>query len=436
MTRITQINLKLHASPGNKLGSDTIKDREDDRESGTGSQGRLSSFAEFRGEGSTAPSKYLTVGELNNRIRRILDEDTGIHALWVLGEFSNVKQYPSGHTYAVLKDQVSEIRCVVWRNSSAGLSTAPKDGMKAFCFGDVVLSEQKGRYDFSITRIIEAGAGAFFLKMELLKTKLKAEGLFDRKRPIPVMPSLVALVTSDSGAVIHDMVKILSRRFPLIRVLFHPVKVQGAEAPDEIVDALHFLNSLATKPDVILLARGGGSIEDLWAFNEERVARAIYSSDIPVVTGIGHQTDFTIADFVADLRAATPSEAAEKAVPDRFELISMLQDRQRTITNKMQIGIQFEEQALDLAAERIHAAFSQYVADRENHAEHLEALVRSLDPFSILKRGFASVTKDGSAVSSIEELNIDDLLNITVFDGVVNAEVRKVTREKQHGNSR
>ncbi len=390
---------------------------------------KQSSFAQFTGEGTKAPSQYLTVGELNNKVKRILDEEKSIHGLWVLGEFSNVKQYPSGHIYAVLKDQASEIRCVVWRNSSSGLSVKPKEGMKAFCYGDVILSEQKGRYDFSITAIIEAGAGAFFLKMELLKAKLRAEGLFDRKRPIPSMPSRVALVTSDSGSVIHDMLKILSRRFPLVNVVFQPVKVQGYEAAGEIIDAIRFINSMETKPDVIILARGGGSIEDLWTFNEEDVARAIYASDIPVVTGIGHQTDFTISDFVADLRAATPSEAAEKVVPDRLEIISMLGDRTKILRNKLNTLVQFEEQGLDMAYENLQNSMMDYIKNREQTATHLKALVMSLNPSSILKRGFASVTKEGLALKSIEGLKVGDRLNITVYDGVVDADVKSVIRE-------
>ncbi len=390
---------------------------------------KQSSFAQFTGEGTKAPSQYLTVGELNNKVKRILDEEKSIHGLWVLGEFSNVKQYPSGHIYAVLKDQASEIRCVVWRNSSSGLSVKPKEGMKAFCYGDVILSEQKGRYDFSITAIIEAGAGAFFLKMELLKAKLRAEGLFDRKRPIPSMPSRVALVTSDSGSVIHDMLKILSRRFPLVNVVFQPVKVQGYEAAGEIIDAIRFINSMETKPDVIILARGGGSIEDLWTFNEEDVARAIYASDIPVVTGIGHQTDFTISDFVADLRAATPSEAAEKVVPDRLEIISMLGDRTKILRNKLNTLVQFEEQGLDMAYENLQNSMMDYIENREQTATHLKALVMSLNPSSILKRGFASVTKEGLALKSIEGLKVGDRLNITVYDGVVDADVKSVIRE-------
>ena len=371
------------------------------------------------------------MGELNNKVKRILDEEKSIHGLWVLGEFSNVKQYPSGHIYAVLKDQTSEIRCVVWRNSSSGLSVKPKEGMKAFCFGDVVLSELKGRYDFSINAIIEAGAGAFFLKMELLKAKLRAEGLFDRKRPIPSMPSRVALVTSDSGSVIHDMLKILSRRFPLVNVIFQPVKVQGSEAAGEIIDAIRFINSMETKPDVIILARGGGSIEDLWTFNEEDVARAIYESEIPVVTGIGHQTDFTISDFVSDLRAATPSEAAEKVVPDRLEIISMLGDRMKILRDKLNTLIQFEEQELDMANENLQNSMMDYIENREQTAIHLKELVMSLDPSSILKRGFASVTKDGLALKSIEGLKVGDRLNITVYDGAVDADVKNVMKESR-----
>lgn len=375
-------------------------------------------------QSGTVPSRYLTVAELNGTIRKLLDSAPGIHGIWLLGEFSNVKQYPSGHTYAVLKDQMSELRCVIWRNSSSGIGVHPKDGMKAFCYGDVIVSEQKGRYEFSILNVIDAGSGSFFLRMELLKAKLKSEGLFDRKRQIPSMPSSVALVTSGSGAVVHDMLKIIARRFPLVRVIICPVKVQGSGASEEITAAIGQLNSMKDgAPEVIVLARGGGSIEDLWSFNEENVARAIFASEIPVVTGIGHQTDFTIADFVADLRAATPSEAAEKIVPDRNEILAVLEDRIRVLKNKTAVTVSFGEQLLDSAREMLCRTMDHNAALRARELDHLSKLLESLDPSSILERGYASVTSDSKVITSISQVSPGDGLDITLTDGTVAARV-------------
>lgn len=407
--------------------SDKITGRKDSGNSEK-TQERLSHYTRDGAVDSNAPAKYVTVGELNSRIRSMLDADEDIHGIWLLGEFSNIKQYPSGHIYGVLKDQLSEIRCVIWRNFAGAIGVRPKDGMKAFCFGDVIVAEQRGRYEFSITNIIEAGAGAFFLKMELLKTKLRGEGLFDRKRPIPSMPSVIALVTSGAGAVIHDMLKIISRRFPLVRVIVLPVKVQGDGASEEIARAIARANSMeAAGPDVIVLARGGGSIEDLWAFNEERVARAIYASAIPVVTGIGHQTDFTIADFVADLRAATPSEAAEKVVPDRAQLTSALRDRAGILLSKALLAVRFGEQQLDASTESLHKTMEHYTVSKIQEFDHLRELLESLEPSSVLHRGYAVVEKEGSVVTSITAVAAGDTLKVTVADGTIGADVKEVS---------
>ena len=380
----------------------------------------------------SAPEKYLTVAELNSSIRKLMDSDSGIHRIWLLGEFSNVKQYPSGHIYAALKDQLSEIRCIVWRGSVMNLRTQPKDGMNAFCFGDVVVSEQRGRYDFAITDIVEAGAGAFYLRVEQLKLKLRSEGMFDRKRAIPKMPSSIALITSEGGAVLHDMLKILARRFPIVRVLIFPVRVQGAGSVEEVVTAIRSFNSLKeSKPDIIILARGGGSIEDLWTFNEERVARAIFRSEIPVITGIGHQTDFTIADFVSDIRAATPSEAAEKAVPDRFELLSILRDRQISLNRRLLLTIELAEQELDGSTEVLKSTMMRYLNDMVGSAEHYKALLDSLDPSAVLARGFASVTKNGSVVRSISDIIQGDRLQVTVTDGSMETIVKSAEKRSR-----
>jgi exodeoxyribonuclease VII large subunit len=274
-------------------------------------------------------TKVLTVAELTRSIRGLLE--TRFAAVWVQGEISNYKKLPSGHQYFTLKDQRAAISCVIFRNTLAPFPTAPADGMQVQVFGQVTLFEARGQYQLNVQILQSRGFGLLQAKFEALKRKLEAEGLFDaaRKRALPKFPRRIGVITSPTGAVVRDILNILRRRAPNVAVLINPVRVQGTGAALEIADAIRQLNApndLFEPLDVIVLARGGGSIEDLWEFNEETVARAIFHSAIPVVSAIGHEVDFTIADFVADLRAPTPSAAAELIVPDAREVERRIQE--------------------------------------------------------------------------------------------------------------
>jgi exodeoxyribonuclease VII large subunit len=266
-----------------------------------------------------------SVQEVTSYIRHRLDEDSVLSDVYVKGELSNLSQPTSGHLYFTLKDKFSELRCVMFRDKNRGLKFTPEDGMSVILRGHISVYERRGSYQLYVDELQAEGIGALYLAFEQLKKKLKGEGLFDSKykKPIPSFPRKIGIITSPTGAAIRDMLNITKRRFPHVHILVAPVAVQGEEAPGQIVNAIRLMNRVneeRMKIDVLVLGRGGGSIEELWAFNEEAVAREIFTSKIPVISAVGHETDFTIADFVADRRAATPSEAAELAVPDKREI--------------------------------------------------------------------------------------------------------------------
>ena len=263
----------------------------------------------------------FSVTELNQTIKDLLDATPKLQNLYVRGELSNYKVYPSGHHYFTLKDKEGALRCVMFRGQASKLRFRPDNGMKVILQGRVTVFARDGAYQLYCNAITPEGTGDLAVAFEQLKAKLYTEGLFDpaHKKPLPRYPEKIAIITSSAGAAVHDMIRILNRRYPLAKVILLPVRVQGAEAPPEIVGAIRYANRWKIG-DVIITGRGGGSIEDLWAFNDERVARAIYESELPVISAVGHEPDITIADFVADARASTPSNAAEIAVPDQLEL--------------------------------------------------------------------------------------------------------------------
>ena len=258
------------------------------------------------------------VAEVNNLVKLLLDNDPMLQNVYVRGELSNYKIYPSGHHYFTLKDQDGALRCVMFKGSAMKLRFRPENGMKVVACGRVTVFPRDGAYQLYCTQITPEGVGDLHVAFEQLKAKLHSEGLFDpeHKKPLPAYPERIAIITSGAGAAVHDMIRILRRRYPIAKVILLPVRVQGPEAPPEIVGAIRYANRWKVA-DVIIAGRGGGSIEDLWAFNDERVARAIYASELPVISAVGHEPDVTIADFVADARASTPSNAAEIAVPDQ-----------------------------------------------------------------------------------------------------------------------
>ena len=271
--------------------------------------------------------RTLTVSELNGIIKALIDGEPLLGKVCVRGELSNYKVYPSGHHYFTLKDAESSLRCVMFKSSASKLRFRPESGMGVTAFGRISVFPRDGAYQLYCTDLIPEGTGDLQIAYEQLKAKLASEGLFDpsHKKPLPAFPKKIAIITSSAGAAVHDMIRILGRRWPMTKVVLLPVRVQGVEAPPEIVGAIRYANKYKVA-DLIITGRGGGSIEDLWAFNDERVARAIYESELPVISAVGHEPDVTIADFVADVRASTPSNAAELAVPDASEMRELLEN--------------------------------------------------------------------------------------------------------------
>ena len=343
-----------------------------------------------------------SVTQLTRRIKDLLE--SGVGAVWVGGEVSNHRKQASGHHYFTLKDAGAQLACVLFKGNAAGMAAPLGDGMAVQLFGDVSVYELRGQYQMIVRQVRQAGVGALQAKFEALKRRLLEEGLFDqeRKREIPRFPLTVALVTSPTGAVLQDMLNVLQRRAPWLRVLVYPVRVQGAGAAEEIAEALAFLSRAEggrPRADTVVVARGGGSLEDLWAFNEEVVARAIAQCALPVISAVGHETDFTIADFVADMRAPTPSAAAELLAPDGAELRAMLRQQGATLTRRVQQALQGWQRELTLmqrgplsrGGERVLLPWRQRVDDAEEelsdavaaalaaHRQRLEALANRLE---------------------------------------------------------
>lgn len=398
-----------------------------------------------------------TVSELTRYLRDLLENDDYLQELWVEGEVSNLSRPASGHLYFTLKDAGASLRCVMWRNAVQQQRFLPKEGDAVQVHGSISIYEAGGNYQLYADLIRPVGEGALYRQFLELKARLEAEGLFDpaRKRPIPRWPHTIGIVTSPTGAALRDMLNTIRRRYPLVNVVLAPTAVQGEEAPAGIIAALEALNRLA-RPDVILLARGGGSIEDLWAFNDERVARAILSSTSPVITGVGHETDFTIADFTADLRAPTPTAAAELATPNQADLrlaltemrkrlikaaltqLNLYQSRLEITSNRLRLRspttrIRRDRQRLD---EIIHRGLVSLKHLFEIHRAHLNGMdlrLNALNPHSVLERGYAIVTRfDGQIVRSVLQVRPDDDLSVRVSDGRFGARVRSSGERAAH----
>lgn len=389
-----------------------------------------------------------TVSELTHYLRDLLESDEYLQELWVEGEVSNLSRPASGHLYFTLKDAGASLRCVMWRNAVLQQRSLPKDGDAVQVHGSISVYEAGGNYQLYADAIRPAGEGALYQQFLELKARLEAEGLFDaaRKRPIPRWPHTIGIVTSPTGAALRDMLNTIRRRYPLVNVVLAPTPVQGEEAPAGIIAALEALNRLA-RPDVILLARGGGSIEDLWAFNDERVARAILSSESPVITGVGHETDFTIADFTADLRAPTPTAAAELATPNQVDLrlalaelrkrliqatatrLSLYRSRLETASNRLRLRsprtrIRRDRQRLDEIIHRGLVSLKHLFEVHRAHLSGMELRLHALNPHAVLERGYAIVTRfDGQIVRSVLQVRLDDDLSVRVSDGSFSARV-------------
>jgi exodeoxyribonuclease VII large subunit len=406
-------------------------------------------------------SPVWSVAGINRYLRELLESDYRLQDLWVAGEVSNASRPASGHFYFTLKDAEASLRCVMWRSDVARQTFLPRDGQAAEVHGRISLYEAGGQYQLYADALRPAGEGALFQEFLRLKARLEAEGLFapERKRPLPAWPARIGVVTSPTGAALQDVLNVLRRRFPLAGVVLAPTPVQGAEAPTGIVAALRAVNKYS-HPDVILLVRGGGSLEDLAAFNDEAVARAIVASKAPVVSGVGHETDFTIADFAADVRAPTPSAAAEIVTPDRLELKQTVEGARRSLADSFADLVQRSrwsladrEAALRLASPRSRVAnASQRVDDmvrrsatllrhnlelRRAAISGLVGALKAVDPLAVLDRGYAVVRRadDGSLVRSVRQVRAGDGLQVRVSDGTFPAEARP-RRKAQQGDEK
>lgn len=399
----------------------------------------------------------MTISALTRYLRELLESDEILQDVWVRGEVSNFSQPRSGHLYFTLKDSEAQIRCVMWKNAALRLRFDPRDGMLVEAHGSMNIYEAGGQVQLYIDTMRPAGEGALYQEFLRLKARLETEGLFDinHKRPIPSTPKVIGVVTSATGAALQDILNTLSRRYPLARVLLTPTAVQGVEAPAGIVAALARLNQQSDL-DVIILARGGGSIEDLWAFNDEGVARGIYTSLAPVISGIGHETDFTIADFVADLRAPTPTAAAELATPytvsdlavalneSTSHLANLMESRLSNLQGELsqtlaqlkrlspQMQIYIYRQRLDEYFARCERAIMTHFKSQRLILENLSGRLLTLDPQAVLKRGFAIVTRsiDNTVVSRVEQAPHGEQVNIQVSNGALSAKI--IEQEKKH----
>ncbi len=408
----------------------------------SGPQGILGVMDQMSLWGMETP-RVWAVSELNRYLRELLESDYRLQDLWVAGEISNLSRPASGHMYFTLKDGEASLRCVMWRPDVAALPFPPRDGQAVEVHGRISIYEAGGLYQLYADTIRPAGEGALFQAFLQLKAKLEAEGLFDpaRKRPLPAWPRRIGIVTSPTAAALRDVLHVLQRRFPIAEVLLAPTPVQGPDASASITAALDSLNRYS-RPDVILLVRGGGSLEDLQAFNDEAVARAIAASDAPVVSGVGHETDFTIADFAADRRAPTPSAAAEIATPDRSEILPLIESSRQNLARGLRAHLQRlrwelrqRRSALALASPRAHIASARQRLDEFAHrgvsglhhslALHRAALnglsqaLAAFDPMAVLARGYAVVRRldDGTVVRTVAQAPPGTALDVTVHDG-------------------
>ena len=395
--------------------------------------------------------QILSITQLNEHIRALVDNDARLSNVAVRGEISNYKLYPSGHHYFTLKDEGGALKCVMFKGSAFRLRFRPENGMKVIAIGRVSVYPRDGAYQLYCTALSVDGVGDLHAAFEQLKAKLSAQGLFDpsHKKPIPKFPTTIGIVTSSAGAAVHDMLRILRKRFPLCRVRLLPVRVQGEEAPPEIAAAIAYANRFRIA-DVLIVGRGGGSIEDLWAFNDERVARAIYQSDIPVISAVGHEPDVTIADYVADLRAATPSNAAELAVPDRDALVQYLDQCSDMLTANLNKQLnaarrhlqllscapslqsplgyfsQRRDSVLNLRDRLVNAQRRQNEVNKRRYIT-LAAKLDAMSPLKVMTRGYSLVMNEkGNVISSVKQVKNGDAILVKTSDGQLRANVHDV----------
>lgn len=412
----------------------------------------------FLSGGENLLQRILAVSEVNQFIKQIIEDEPLLSSILVRGEISNYKVYPSGHHYFTLKDGQSALRCVIFAGATRYLRFRPENGMKVVAAGKISVYPRDGAYQLYCTRLVSDGVGDLHIAFEQLKQKLYAQGLFapEHKKPLPLYPRRIAVITSPAGAAVHDMIRILRRRYPLSKVVLLPVRVQGAEAPPEIAAAIRYANRHKLA-DVLIVGRGGGSIEDLWAFNEEVVAQAIYDSDIPVISAVGHEPDVTISDLVADRRASTPSNAAEIVVPDQAELRRKLEtlaarmiktqqhkievyshrlrelQRKRVLSDPMAF-LQDRSMQLDLTQEKLVSAMQRHLEQSTRRFTHAAAELDAMSPLRVLHRGYCVAQKeDKTILRSSQQAEVGERVTLHLAEGSLQCEVMK--RGEDHEKS-
>lgn len=398
--------------------------------------------------------KVYTVNQLNKYLRQRFEEDIILQDIMIKGEISNFKVHSSGHCYFTLKDNLSGIKCVAFRSNAMRFRFAPQNGMKVIATGYVSVYERDGNYQLYVHMLTPEGVGELALALEQLKEKLNKEGLFEAqyKQELPFYARKIGVVTSRTGAVIRDICHVAKRRNPQVEILLYSVLVQGENASQEIVQGIEFFNKKCPV-DIIIVGRGGGSLEDLWAFNEENVIRAIFASKIPIISAVGHETDYTLADLVSDVRAATPSQAAELAVVERDSLINYIESlerelQQKTLTrlinkrNQLELILkhsvlsnperllQVKQQRLDLLTERLQKCVQDKYQKKIHQLDLLNEKMRVLNPLNTLNRGFSLLSQNNRYIKSIKQIDKDKNLNIQLSDGVVQARVVEIMNKK------
>ncbi len=407
-----------------------------------------------------AKRDVLTVHQLTARLKNVIEGR--FRSVWLEGEISNLTRHSSGHWYFTLKDDKAQIQAVMFKGANSRVTFKPEHGMKVVVLGDLSVYPPRGNYQIKISRMTPSGMGALQMAFEQLKKKLHSEGLFDEshKKEIPYLPRRIGVITSPTGAAIRDIINVLTRRFPTIEIVLCPVRVQGDEAAAEVAEAIGRMNELALC-DVLIVGRGGGSLEDLWAFNEEIVARAVFASEIPIISAVGHEVDFTIADFVADQRAPTPSAAAELAVPEKAALVNEIDSLKtrlatglrgslervkraftsgalRRLYKRPQERVELAAQRLDETTDRMLRSIRHFMEMKKQQTVALLDKVSVLNPVETLKRGFSVATVSGSpkVVRSVRDVVPGDEIDIKVIDGRLRCEVKGHTAEDLNGQGK
>lgn len=374
----------------------------------------------------------FAVSEVNQYLKQLLESQSDLHHIPVLGEISNFKRYQSGHCYFTLKDEKSALKCVMFKSSAAHLSFHPQNGEKVVALGSISVYERDGVYQLYVTAMRRQGVGDLMQAYEALKEKLTKEGLFDesRKKPLPRLPRAIGIITSPSGAAVHDIITVSRRRNKGVKLILYPVSVQGEEAAGEIVRAIDFFHRHHLA-DLLIVGRGGGSIEDLWAFNEEPVVRAIAASKIPIISAVGHETDFTLSDFAADARAATPSQAAEIAVIDVAAYrngIAFYWDKAAKLLEK---EIHENAQLADSLQQELTQAMAAELDAKKHRLSLMAAKLSALSPLTVLSRGYSITTTAGHrAVQGVSDVSVGDTIRTTVADGTISSVVSEIEKER------